>query len=214
MLTLQISALSFVLEGFLMGLSLAILLGPIFVILMDTTLRYGARAGLVVGSGIWVSDVLFMAAMFGFITRLNPLFKDGSLKLWVGIAGGLLLILTGSYKMYTSNRQPWLSASGKFTRNFSFFGKGFAINTINPFTFVFWFGVMGSKVIGNTEMNTGVLITCLSILFVIVLTDTAKVIGARWISLRINPSLVYKINFVAGLLLISGGSMLIWKAFG
>lgn len=213
MFPFQISTLSFILEGFLLGLSLSILLGPIFVILIDTTLRYGARAGLVVGSGIWVSDVLFIAAMFGFVNQLHPLFKDNSFQLWVGIAGGLLLILVGFFKIYRSNRQPWLSASGKFTRNLGFFGKGFAINTFNPFTFVFWFGVMGSRVIGSPDANTGVLISCLSILFIIVSTDTAKVFGARWISVKIKPSVVHKINFVAGLLLIAGGCMLIWKAF-
>lgn len=213
MFPFQISTLSFILEGFLLGLSLSILLGPIFVILIDTTLRYGARAGLVVGSGIWVSDVLFIAAMFAFVNQLHPLFKDNSFQLWVGIAGGLLLILVGFFKIYRSNRQPWLSASGKFTRNLGFFGKGFAINTFNPFTFVFWFGVMGSRVIGSPDANTGVLITCLSILFIIVSTDTAKVFGARWISVKIKPSVVHKINFVAGLLLIAGGCMLIWKAF-
>jgi threonine/homoserine/homoserine lactone efflux protein len=205
--------LSFILEGVFLGLSLAILLGPIFVVLIDTTLRYGARAGLVVGSGIWISDILFIIAMFGFIHRLNPLSLDASFQLWVGIAGGILLILTGLFKIFKNKRQSWIAEAGKFTRNLGFFGKGFVVNTFNPFTFVFWFGVMGSRLVGTADMDTGVLITCLSILFVIVFTDTAKVLGARWISGRINPSLVYKINFVAGLLLIAGGSMLIWKAF-
>lgn len=212
MLPIENVRLSFILEGLLLGLSLSILLGPIFVVLIDTTLRYGARAGLMVGSGIWTSDIFFIAAMFGFVNRLNPAFIDGSFQLWVGIAGGLLLILVGFYKIFKRNRQSWLAESGKITRNLGFFGKGFAVNSFNPFTFVFWFGVMGSRLIGNAEMNSGVFIMCLSILFVIIATDAAKVIGARWISGKINPSVVLKINFVAGLLLIAGGSMLIWDA--
>jgi len=48
------------LEGILYGLVLAAMLGPIFVALTQTAIEKGAKAGLTVGLGIWISDLLII----------------------------------------------------------------------------------------------------------------------------------------------------------
>lgn len=198
-------------DGILLGLSLAILLGPIFVVLIDTSMRYGARAGLYVGSGIWISDLLFIMVTYFFVNEVSDLIKDDSLQFWVGIGGGIFLIGIGLLKIIRRNAFQNLKTLPSSLRNWSYFGKGFIINTFNPFTFVFWFGVMGAKFFQSPEKPLGVMITCATILLVIMGTDSAKVLGAKWISSRLNHRFIPKINVMAGILLIAGGCVLLGK---
>lgn len=50
--------MQYVFEGILLGLTLTILLGPIFVALTQTGIKHGIRAGISVGTGIWTSDLI------------------------------------------------------------------------------------------------------------------------------------------------------------
>lgn len=193
----------------MLGLSLAILLGPIFVVLIDTSIRYGARAGLYVGSGIWVSDLIFIMVTYFFVHEVSHVIQDDFFQYWVGIAGGIFLVSMGIVKIVRRNAFQRLSNLSSSLKKWSYFGKGFIINTFNPFTFVFWFGVIGAKFFQNPDRPVGVLITCATILFVIMSTDTAKVVGAKWISTRLDHRFIPKINVVAGILLIAGGVVLL-----
>ena len=50
-------------EGILYGLTLTILLGPIFVALTQTGIEKGITAGILVGSGIWISDIVIITVL-------------------------------------------------------------------------------------------------------------------------------------------------------
>ncbi|MBK6665062.1 MAG: hypothetical protein IPG48_02630 [Saprospiraceae bacterium] len=63
--------MQFIAEGLLLGLTLAILIGPIFVALTQTGMQYGLKAGIAIGTGVWVSDVLVISAAYLFIHQLN-----------------------------------------------------------------------------------------------------------------------------------------------
>lgn len=209
--TMKTYFLGYIADGFLLGFSLAILLGPIFVVLIDTSMRYGARAGLFVGSGIWVSDLIFIMITYFFVHEVSNLIKDDIIQSWVGIVGGLFLIAMGLMKIIRRNSFQTLHKFSDSLRKWSYFGKGFIINTFNPFTFVFWFGVIGAKFFQHQDKSSWVLVTCATILVVIMATDSAKVLGAKWISKRLNDRFIPKINVIAGILLITGGIVLFMR---
>ncbi|MFZ1705952.1 MAG: LysE family transporter [Saprospiraceae bacterium] len=207
----KIYQVEFILEGIVLGITLATLLGPIFVILIETSMRYGARAGLAVGSGIWFSDILFILAAYFFIHKIQEYVVDSSFQYWIGNLGGFILLTMGLAKLFKSKTHIPMTSETRFSRHVGFFGKGFMVNTFNPFTFVFWFGVIGSKMVDVRTEENNVLIMCLTILTIIVLTDSAKVLGAKWISKRMKESIMDKVNVVAAILLILGGILLVGK---
>ena len=64
--------MQYVFEGILLGLTLTILLGPIFVALTQTGIKHGIRAGISVGTGIWTSDLLVIfTAWFSYLFSTN-----------------------------------------------------------------------------------------------------------------------------------------------
>lgn len=205
--------MGYIADGILLGLSLAILLGPIFVVLIDTSMRNGARAGLFVGSGIWVSDLIFILVTYFFVHEVSDLIKDDFIQFRVGIAGGVFLIGMGIFKIIRRNAVQSVINISANLKKWSYFGKGFIINTFNPFTFVFWFGVMGARFFQQQDNALWVLVTCGTILMVIMFTDSIKVLGAKWISKRLNQKFIPAINVVAGILLIAGGLVLLGKQY-
>ena len=52
------------LQGIQTGLVLCIMLGPIFFALVQAGVERGMRAGLMVGLGIWISDLIFILSIF------------------------------------------------------------------------------------------------------------------------------------------------------
>lgn len=204
-------SLEYILEGLVLGLTLATLLGPIFVVLINTSMNYGARAGLVVGSGIWVSDLLFILFAYFFINKIQHYVEDAQFKYWVGNLGGFILITMGITQFFKKAEIKKLEFSSKYMRNLGFFGKGFVVNTFNPFTFVFWFGVIGSKLLQSKNEENLVLLMCTVILGMIIFTDSLKILGAKWLSGKLKLEILAHVNKLAGILLIAGGFLLISK---
>ena len=63
--------MSLILEGIMLGCLLAVSLGPIFIALTQTSIEKGVLPGLTVGSGIWISDFIFVYVFYNFIEVLN-----------------------------------------------------------------------------------------------------------------------------------------------
>lgn len=203
--------LPILLEGLSYGMILAIMLGPIFVALTQTAIEKGARAGITVGLGIWVSDFLFIFFSYLFISKLDALVQDHIFKYWMGIFGGFILITFGIAMVLKKVKKI---KGEKFTaKNYlGFWLKGFLVNTINPFTFVFWLGVISSKVIGAEMNESESYVFLTAILFMIILTDTIKVFGAKAIRNKLRPIHIQWISRVAGAALVISGIVLLYQS--
>lgn len=204
--------MQYVIEGVLFGLSLSILLGPIFIALTQSSIEQGHKAGLSVGLGIWISDLIFIIITYLFINKISETVTGDQFKLIMGIIGGLVLIVFGLLAIF---RQPQLGDRGKFSglrHYFQFFSKGFLVNTINPFTFVFWISVISTYVLGKGTNKTESLLFLGSILMVIIITDSLKVFLANLLRKILKEIHVIWINRIAGISLgIFGVLLIIWS---
>jgi len=174
--------MQYVIEGLFLGLSLSFLLGPIFIVLVQSSLEQGSKAGFLAASGIWFSDIVIVILSLRFVRKISPYVQSGGFVFWVGLMGGIVLIAVG---IATFMKRPVINFDQhKITRSgmFSHWMKGFMVNTINPFTFIFWLTTITTFVgrrqltVGQAWLFTG------AILFVIVVTDALKVL------LQVSPS--------------------------
>lgn len=203
--------LPILIEGLTYGLILAIMLGPIFVALTQTGIEKGARAGLTVGLGIWISDFLFIYFSYLFISKVDALVQDNVFKYWMGIVGGFVLITFG---IAMALKKVERIKGEKFTAKnyFGFWLKGFLVNTVNPFTFIFWLGVISSKVIGAEMNKSEAFVFLTAILITIIFTDTIKVFGAKAIRNKLQPIHIQWISRVAGAALVISGIVLLYQS--
>jgi threonine/homoserine/homoserine lactone efflux protein len=191
--------MSYVVEGILAGLSLAILLGPIFIVLVQTAIEKGARAGFSVGMGIWTSDFIIIAAFYYFLRELKEVLDNPEFIFWFGAIGGLIMFLFGIYLTRRKTTLDYTKIKINTARFIGYWTKGFLVNTINPFTFIFWMGFITSFVISRKldTLNTSYILG--SILTTIIVTDTLKVVLAKMIRDKLNEGMFSKINFISGI---------------
>jgi len=200
--------LSVVVEGLIFGLGLAVSLGPIFIALTQTSIEKGILPGLTVGTGIWISDLLIMALFYKFIYELKDQIEGESFKFWLGLSGALILIAFGLYLILRTPELDYAEKKFSYKSYFGFWLKGFLINTINPFTFFFWMGVISTYVIGRDMPTESNLVLLSTILTVIILSDTGKVFLADYLKNRLTPIHINQISNFSGVLLVAFGLFL------
>jgi len=176
--------LSLIAQGLLLGLTLAILLGPIFVTLTQLALEKGARAGIVASTGVW----------------------------WMGLLGGFILISFGAGALFKKVDLVFDGKSHSTNDYFSFWSKGFLVNTVNPFTFVFWIGVISTYVIKAKISGLKSFVFFSSIMLVIIFTDTLKVFLAKAIRTKLKQKHFTIFSRIAGTGLIIFGIALLLKS--
>jgi len=201
----------YILDGIILGFTLTILLGPIFVALTQTGIQHGIRAGVAVGSGIWISDLLVIISSWFFIRQIDDLAKNATFQYWTGIAGGCILITFGIITMLNKHKHDEETKAFTAKTYWGFFTKGFAVNFINPFTFVFWIGVMTTYVIGKGTTAFNILLLFGSIMATIMITDTLKVVMAKSIRTKMNHQHIILFSRIAGVMLIVFGIILFFR---
>lgn len=204
--------MQYIAEGILFGLTLTLLLGPIFIVLIQSSLENGSKAGLIAASGIWTSDLLIVGLALGFIQNISPYVQSRGFVFWVGLIGGIVLIGVGlatfGKKSEINFEKRPMGRSGIL----SYWLKGFMVNTINPFTFIFWLSTITALVARRQLNDLETYLFTGSILFTIIVTDSLKVLLAKLIRNRINENLLSKINKVAGTALVVFGFILLLRS--
>src|SRR5438067_8238074 len=90
--------------GFVVGFPIAASPGPIFFLVLRRTLARGWRSGLVSGLGVATGDAIYASiAAFGVVTVLNLLI---GLRRWIGLVGGLAILLIGVRAIVVSAPPP------------------------------------------------------------------------------------------------------------
>jgi threonine/homoserine/homoserine lactone efflux protein len=201
--------MNLILDGLLLGLTLAILLGPIFVALTQTGIQRGVRAGLSVGTGIWISDVLVILTAYFFIKEIDEIAQNKSFHHWMGWIGGLILIIFGIISLVKKPKLDEKIPAFSAKSYAGYWTKGFAVNFFNPFTFVFWISVMTTYVIGKKIDGPDVTLLFGSIMFTIIVTDSLKVVLAKLIRKKLKHNHIVLFGKLAGIILITFGVVLI-----
>lgn len=203
--------MQYVIEGLGFGLFLAVAMGPIFIMLSQTAIEKGWKAGVAVGVGVWVSDIIYIYCSYKFVKSIEPTLNDPLFRLWVGSIGGAILIAFGLYQIFKkksiSKESVKLSAKN-LVQNFS---KGFAVNTFNPFTPVFWLGLVSTYIIGRSINSTEAGLLLGTIMVVIVVSDSAKVFLAQFIRKKLNQKHLHYLSVVSGSFLIIFGLAMVLR---
>ena len=204
--------MSLILQGILLGLTLAILLGPIFVTITQLSIKKGARAGMVASSGVWISDFIIITLCFFFVQKINTIVQDVTFTYWMGLLGGFILIVFGLGAFLRESTIQFDQTKHSTNDYIGFWTKGFLVNTVNPFTFVFWIGVISTYVIKEKITNTEAIIFFTTIMSVIMMSDIAKVLLAKMIRKKLRQEHFNIFTKIAGLGLIIFGIVLLTKS--
>jgi threonine/homoserine/homoserine lactone efflux protein len=201
-----------ILDGLLLGLTLTILIGPIFIALTQTGIQKGIRAGVSVGTGIWTSDVIIIILTYYFVRQIETITAHPDFTYYLGLVGGLILL--GFGVMSLIKKVDWSSDIKPFSaKTFAgYWTKGFLVNTINPFTFIFWLGTMTTYVSQKKISPSETLVLFSVIMLTIMITDSLKVILAKLIRNKLQSHHLDMITKGTGIILFIFGIVLFYKS--
>jgi len=210
----------------LMGLMLTVLAGPILFALLQAGIEQGFRAGMMVALGVFFSDLMFVLAVYFGLSYILAIINLDGFELTLGIAGGIALILIGvgtllskppampdeDYFSEKKNDKILSEKSDKHKSSYlSLFGKGFFINTANPFTFFFWGVVATAKMVESNFSDDEFFLFFGGILFVIITSDTLKVYLAEYIRKKLKPEKILLVRKMSGIAFVIFGVVLMLR---
>lgn len=195
-------------EGIVAGLGMMFFLGPVFFTLLQISLQYGKLAGWLTALGIFISDVVCVCICFVGAKRI---FEDLDNQFWIGIVGGVILILLGGNFIVNPKKSIASKVQLQSKDYFTFFTKGFVVNFVNPFVFVVWIGVVG---FGQGKYNSVDLFAFLvATLLVILVTDSLKVLLAVKLKVLLTEITLVKMYRIIGFVLVLFGMRMIWYSY-
>ncbi|MEM6316782.1 MAG: LysE family translocator [Bacteroidota bacterium] len=194
-------------NGIVVGLALAILVGPILFSLIQRSIEQGIKAGFWVASGIWISDVLFIVGIIVGVAHVKDLVTSPYFEPILGLLGGFVLIGIGA-GMFVSKPATDVNQVGEMdvlSSRWRLWLEGFLINTINPFSVVFWTGLITAKSVEMDLFSTSSYLFFGAIMGTIVLTDSIKVVLAEKIRLYLSPKHILRMRKISGIALFLFG---------
>lgn len=204
-------------NAFLIGFFMAFMIGPVFFMLIQTSIIKGARAAIVFDLGVVLADVTFiLIAYYGSRSLLEKIKDDPRLFL----IGGLVLIIYGLITYFDRENKKEAIESAKqievpIVKNnyIKLFLKGYFLNFINVGVLAFWLGTI--LVIGpSLKMNQNAIFTYFSVVIAgYFITDLGKIFLAKQLKNKMTPTVIYRVKKVMGIILIVCGVYLMLVGF-
>jgi len=200
-------------EGTVLGLSLAFLFGfgPAFFALIQTGIYRGFIPGILLAFGIFINDLLIVSmSLFGATTILGGV-ENFTL---IGIIGGILLVIFGifTYSKKTEVEDAEDNTEIKTPHPLIYIGKGFLLNAVNPFVWIFWISIIVG-ITARFSADTSKLVLFFSgTLSVVLITDIIKTFAASQFKRFVTDKFLILINKVAGIAITGFGIFLIFRS--
>ncbi len=204
-----------VIKGIQFGIVLALLAGPVFFTIIQTSAERGFWKGVLVALGVSLSDAFYVVVCYLGLIRLieSPVFRDR-----MAFVGGAILIVFGLYHLFVKSRKA--ISPGKATsetKGYRYVLKGFLINAFSPMVPILWIGYISiaSLELGLVEDSQFVIFFG-AMLGTVLLTDIGKAYLAGRLAGFVTPRRMMWLNIIVGIALAVYGMQLIanglhWK---
>jgi threonine/homoserine/homoserine lactone efflux protein len=204
-----------VLTAIPLGFFLSFMIGPVFFVLLETSVVKGFRAAFVFDLGVVLADIIFILIAYFSSYRLIQSIKDDPALF---IFGGLVMLTYGiitllKNKKAKKNIDPEDPAELARTNYFRLFVKGFFLNFINIGVLGFWLAILitiGPKLELKAER---MLVFFASVILSYLLTDIFKILLAKQLRRHLNPKNIRLIKKAISIVLILSGVFLLTQGW-
>jgi len=204
-------------NGILLGLLLSVLIGPVFFILINVSIKEGFRSAIYLDIGIILSDaVCILIAYLG----MAALLEDRRNRLFFIIGGSVVLIVMGILKILPDRKLASDRAKDKVSElelrrsnPFLLVIKGFFYNLLNPSVLLFWITTVGAAVTlyeGDAELVWVQFASTLGIVFGL---DVLKAWFAKKMRNFVTRDKIDKANRIIGIIFIGFAIVLLVRAW-
>ncbi len=200
-----------ILSGIPWGIFLSFMIGPVFFILLETSIIKGFRAALVFDLGVVLGDIVFITIAYLGSYRLITSLKDNSALF---MFGGILMLAYGviSYiSLHKEKKVDTKKIDNEIIRKdyLGLFIKGFFLNIINIGVLGFWLAVIISVGPKLEMQNSRMLTFFTTVIITYLLVDCIKIVLAKQLKTKMTPRNILKIKKIISIVLMVFGVALI-----
>ena len=192
------------------GFFTAFIMGPVFWVLLETSITKGFKAAVAFDLGVMFADVCFIGVCY---LGSFQLLEDEQNKQGLFVLGGTILLLYGLFS--------WINRAKKNKENLdlqeskeNYFGlavKGFAINILNVGVFIFWGGVTIVSSPASGKSFTSFVLFFSIVLLSYFITELLKISVANRFKRLLTGKGIVIVNSIVSLILVVSGVVLIFK---
>ncbi len=218
----RIGSFSFLFWAISIGffLSIVVNMGPAFITLVQTSLHRGFRSAAWFATGVILNDAMVISICV--LASVQVVMKSSKEAALACIGAGIVLLLFGifTYKKKVKEREERDAYIEKRTNEmlkkqedkpawFVFLAKGFVLNILNPFVWIFWFSAVAIVAgnMGGNKVSTIVFFTI--ILGTTLFLELLKAWGAAKLKKFLDAERTVLMNKIAGILLMLCGAYFI-----
>ena len=218
----RIGSVSFLFWAIVIGMFLSVVvnMGPAFITLVQTSLHRGFKSAAWFATGVILNDAMVITICI--MASVEIVMRSSFEAALACIGAGIILVLFGvfTYRKKGEDREKHEKYINKRTDEvlkkqedkpawFVFLAKGFVLNILNPFVWLFWFTAV-AMVAGNMGGNKVSTIVFFAIILGTTLAmELLKAWGAAKLKVFFNAERTTIMNRVAGILLILCGAYFI-----
>jgi threonine/homoserine/homoserine lactone efflux protein len=199
-------------QNILLGLTLAAPIGPVNLEIIKRGLNSGFKQAFLTGTGAMCADTTYLVLIFFGLTSF---FNFAFIKIFLGVAGSLILIYLGVVSVKEFSRKAIVENNLQQRLFNSSFITGYVLAISSPMTIVWWTGVFGALLASQTNIQTTIsaFFSCLSILLGCFLWVLSLSIALHWGKKIINKKITGYISLFAGCFLILFGTYFLYRAY-
>jgi Putative threonine efflux protein len=201
-------------KGVVTGFILSIMIGPVFFVLLETSIRKGIRAAIAFDLGVILNDIVYIGIAFFFYNQVESL-SEGQDNSMLRLIGGCLFIAYGTHNFFKKVKEFDIqddTADVKSTRGYMLLAlKGFLLNLANPLVVFYWFSVMtlGAKDAAEGGSINSMLVFISAILITFFSIDLLKIVGAKSLRPLVTHRVLTGLNRLIGIVFFGFGAVLI-----
>ncbi|HLP56362.1 MAG TPA: LysE family transporter [Fluviicola sp.] len=202
-----------VIKAIIAGFVLSVMIGPVFFLLLETSIRKGVRAALAFDCGVFLSDIIYILLAYVFYNEVANLL-DGDNNYLIQFFGGIIFLVFG---LVTLLKKPEAmskedSEGINQTKDYLMLGlKGFLLNFANPAVIVYWFSVIafGAKKLEKGDSSSDYMWLYITVLIITFFSiDILKILGAKKLRPFITDRVLTGLNRLTGLIILICGIVL------
>jgi threonine/homoserine/homoserine lactone efflux protein len=198
-------------KGIITGLILSFMIGPVFFMLLETSIMKGIRAAISFDFGVLISDIFYIGVVYFFLNEVSRTIDEN--RNLLTIAGGIILLAFGvstALKKQTGKLNTDFINMVHQPRDYGVLMlKGFFLNFLNPMVLFYWFAVLtlDTETVATGGIQAFTFISV--ILFTFFSMDLLKIFGAKKLRIFVTPALLKRLNLILGVILMIFGVVLL-----
>ena len=220
--------MQFFFQAFVIGFLLSVMIGPVFFVLLETSITKGIKSALALDFGVLLSDVMYVLFAAIFVDQIKTL-DSGNNKIIFGFVGGSIFIGYGLYNLFKKKAglksienpevlelSASIAATPSQTKDYFLLGlKGFLLNLANPLVIFYWMSVMSLATQispAKSSFPWEFLFVCIVIITFFGI-DVLKIFAAKKLRPLVTPNLLNALNRLIGIIFSLFGIFLILQNF-